>query len=158
MSLEKELAAGPEGTATAVPQLRLLVPPDPREARAVRDRVASFSRTLGMGEDALQDVLTVIGEAFANAVQHARTREPIELTAWFEDDSRFLASIVDHGRGFADGSDARPAEVLAECGRGMWIMNSCSDSLSVESLPGVGTAIVFARTVRGGSKATRRNR
>jgi anti-sigma regulatory factor (Ser/Thr protein kinase) len=113
-----------------------------------------------MGEDALQDVLTVIGEAFANAVQHAQTLEPIELTAWLED-NRFLARIVDRGSGFAEGVEPQaprhPAEELAECGRGMWIMNSCADSLSVESLPGIGTAIVFARSVRGGPNATGRN-
>ena len=161
MSLEEEFARSYDGLATALPQLRLLVPPDPREARAVRERVAAFGHALGLEDDPLNDVLTVIGEAFANAVQHARSRDPIELTAWLEDDGRFLARIVDRGSGFAEGCDVRapegPAEVLAEGGRGMWIMNSCSDAFSVESLPGVGTAIVFARQVLGGSKATNRN-
>jgi anti-sigma regulatory factor (Ser/Thr protein kinase) len=153
---------GPDGIATTVPQLRLLVPPDPKEARAVRERIAAFVRDLGVDEEALHDIVTVIGEAFANVVQHASTREPIELTTWLEDGTRLLARIVDRGRGFPSADAARPTEApddaLAERGRGMWIMSSCSDMLSVDSLPGLGTAIVFARNVRGGPSRASRNR
>jgi anti-sigma regulatory factor (Ser/Thr protein kinase) len=144
-----------------VPLLRLLVPPDPKEARAVRQRVAAFTRTLGIDDEALADVVTTIGEAFANAVQHAHTRDSIELTAWLADDGRLCGRIVDRGCGFAPVPvtelPARPVETTAECGRGLWIMSSCTDSFSIESLPDVGTAIVFARQIRGGSKAPNRN-
>jgi anti-sigma regulatory factor (Ser/Thr protein kinase) len=161
MSLEEEFVASRDGSATAVPQLRLLVPPDPKEARAVRERVAAFTRTLGIDEEALADVVTTIGEAFANAIQHADTHDSIEVTAWLDDDGRLCARIVDRGRGFAPvpvtEAPYRAADAMAECGRGMWIMNSCSDSFSIESLPDVGTAIVFARRIREGSKAPNRN-
>jgi len=153
---------GQDGIATALPQLRLLVPPDPKEARAVRGRIAAFVRGLGISEDALLDFVTVVGEAFANVVQHAQTREAIELTMWFEDGTRLLARIVDRGCGFASEDAARPpdppSDDLAEGGRGMWIMRSCSTMFSVDSLPGLGTAIVFAREVNGGSPPASRNR
>ena len=161
MSPKEEFVASPDGSATAVPQLRLLVPPDPKEARAVRERVAAFTRTLGVDDEALSDIVTTIGEAFANAVQHAHTNDAIELTAWLDDEGRLCARIVDRGRGFSPVSVAEvptgPAEVMAECGRGIGIMTSCTDSFSIESLPDVGTAIVFARRVRGGPKAPNRN-
>jgi len=162
MDLNEVAVERQHGIATTVPQLRLLVPPDPKEARAVRDRIATFVRGLGVSEDALHDFVTVIGEAFANVVQHAETREAIELTTWLEDGSRLLARIVDRGRGFPSEDAARPPDPpsneLAECGRGMWIMRSCSTMFSVESLPGLGTAIVFARDVHGGSPSASRNR
>ncbi len=136
-----------------MPQLRLLIPPDPKEARAVRERVSAFVRALQIDDDALADIVTTIGEAFANAVQHAHTQDAIELTAWLDDDGRLCVRIVDRGRGFLPVPVTEvptvAAEVMAECGRGMWIMNSCSDSFSIESLPDVGTAIVFSRQVRG---------
>ena len=133
-----------------MPRLRLLVPPDPREAQAVRRRITAFVRGLGVADDVLYDVVTVIGEAFANVVQHARTREAIELTAWLEDDCRLVTRIVDRGQGFtvsAEDLGTNPAQALAECGRGMWIMNRCCDTFAVESIPGLGTAIVFAHNL-----------
>ncbi len=143
----------------SVPQLRLLVPPDPREAGAVRGRIAAFVQALGVSDDALYDVITIIGEAFANVVQHAETREAIELTTWIEDGTRILTRIVDRGRGFAEspgGGDvsAAPADALAESGRGIWIMNQCADSISVDSIPGLGTAVVFSRELRRGPAET----
>jgi len=154
MSPDEVRIDGPDGIATSVPQLRLLVPPDPKEARAVRGRIAAFVQGLGVPDEALFDVVAVIGEAFANIVQHAQTRDAIELTTWLEDGTRIVARIVDRGRGFAtpSGGDlaAAPADALSECGRGMWIMNQCADMISVDSIPGLGTAIVFARDVRKG--------
>ena len=161
MRPEEVTLEGPDGIATTVPQLRLLVPPDPKEAQAVRGRIAAFARGLGVCEEALHDFVTVIGEAFANVVQHARTRDAIELTTWLEDDGRLLARIVDRGCGFANREPQltreAPTDAFAESGRGMWIMNACSDMLSVDSLPGLGTAIVFARHSRGGPVAASRN-
>lgn len=148
---------GPDGIATSVPQLRLLVPPDPKEARAVRDRIAAFVHDLGVPEEAAYDVVTVIGEAFANVIQHAETRDAVELTTWLEDGTRLLTRIVDRGRGFANvaqgGGVRMPADALAESGRGLWIMNQCADMISVDSIPGLGTAIVFSRDLRKGPAA-----
>ena len=162
MSPDEVRIDNPDGTASSVPQLRLLVPPDPREAQAVRSRIAAFVRSLGIPDDTLFDVVTVIGEAFANVVQHAETRDAIELTTWLEDGTRLLTRIVDRGRGFATSPDAHapeaPADALAESGRGMWIMNQCADMISVDSIPGLGTAIVFARDLRRGPAAANRNR
>jgi anti-sigma regulatory factor (Ser/Thr protein kinase) len=161
MSPDQLRMESPDGIATSVPQLRLLVPPDPKEAQAVRGRVASFIRGLGVPEDALFDVVTVIGEAFANVVQHAGTREAIELTTWLEDGTRLLTRIVDRGHGF-DASPATlapqgPADTFSERGRGIWIMNQCADLISVDSIPGLGTAVVFAREIGKGPAAANRN-
>jgi anti-sigma regulatory factor (Ser/Thr protein kinase) len=107
----------------------------------------------------LFDIVTAVGEAFANAVQHAHTADTIELTAWLDAEGKLLTRVVDRGCGFAPDPQGphRQSESFAENGRGMWIMNACADVLSVDSLPGLGTAIVFARDLRRGGAAASRN-
>jgi anti-sigma regulatory factor (Ser/Thr protein kinase) len=130
--------------------LRLRIPPDPRLGRAVREQVAGFTQACAAPEADASAFITAVFEAFANAVEHADSSEPIELTCSLIGGTQLRATIVDHGIGFPLGRATQPValpEEFAERGRGLLIMRRCSDRFSVRSTPGRGTTIILGRTL-----------
>jgi stage II sporulation protein AB (anti-sigma F factor) len=107
----------------------------------------SYAQTQGIERRDVDDFVAAIGEAFANAIEHAHTREPIEISAWLLDEDHLFASVRDHGVGFAPAEQALP-EGYAERGRGLPIMRRCADVLRVHSAPGRGTRVTLGRYVR----------
>jgi stage II sporulation protein AB (anti-sigma F factor) len=128
------------------------VPPDPCFGRYVRERVQSFAAGHRIPDADAVEFVTAVSEALANAVEHSRSEDTIEITCWIAGGDQLIATIVDHGVGF-------PAEVslpravtlpdpLAERGRGLSLMRRYTDLLSVRSTPGKGTSVVLSRYVR----------
>ena len=143
----------PAGEADPGASLRLVVPPKPSYSRYVRDRTASFIRSHGVAEADIRDFVTAVGEAVANAFEHANTQRKIEVTCWLVAGDQLLATVVDAGVGF-DTSDpseipgAGVPEPYAERGRGLSIMHRCADHVVVRSAPGKGTAVILTRLLR----------
>jgi anti-sigma regulatory factor (Ser/Thr protein kinase) len=130
-------------------RLELRVPPDPRYAKTVREAMAGFGCLNGVGEDDIEALLAAVGEALANAIEHARASRDIEVIVEI-DDARFIATVTDHGRGCSRiprGTAPLP-EVLAERGRGIPIMQRCTHLFEVRSTPGRGTTVVLGRYLR----------
>jgi anti-sigma regulatory factor (Ser/Thr protein kinase) len=127
-------------------QLRLSVPPNPRIGVYVRREVLGFAQNHGISGDNVIDFVAAIGEALANAIEHARTEDPIEITAWLLGEDRLFASVADNGIGFSPAertvSSVLP-EPYAERGRGLPIMRECADVFSVRSAPGQGTRVTL---------------
>lgn len=109
----------------------------------------SFAAKSSIGRNELDEFVTAIGEALANAIEHSNSSSSIELSCSIEHD-KVMATIVDSGNGFdSDPSDARNLpDPLTESGRGLPIMRSCSDIFAIRSVPGKGTAIVLGRYLR----------
>ena len=55
------------------------VPRQPHQCREVRERVAAFARGFRIADDDLAQLLTAVGEAIANAIEHSRADGPIEV-------------------------------------------------------------------------------
>ena len=92
-----------------------------------------------------------MAEAFANAVEHAQSSQPIEISCSLMGGVTLLATIVDHGRGFPLERALRPVDLpddLSERGRGLPIMRRCTDHFSLRTTPGGGTTVVLGRTLR----------
>jgi anti-sigma regulatory factor (Ser/Thr protein kinase) len=126
-------------------QLRLCVPPDAKLGGYVRHEVMAFTEAHGIDDDEVTDFLSAIGEALANAIEHAHTTEPIEISAWVLDD-RLFASVRDRGVGFTPSERTLSAalpDIYAERGRGLPIMRRCADVFSVRSSPGDGTRVTI---------------
>jgi len=142
-------------------RLRLRVPPDPQFGRYVRAHVAAFASALDIPHAELADFLNAVGEALANAIEHSGVPEPIDVSVWLDSGDHLVATVVDRGVGFtASGPVAgdRPLpDALAERGRGIPIMRTCSDSFSVRTAPGKGTAVTIGHLVqqRGRRQKTR---
>jgi anti-sigma regulatory factor (Ser/Thr protein kinase) len=125
------------------------VAPHAHLSRVIRDGVAAFARANGVGEDDLTHFLTALGEALANAVEHARADGPIVVEVRIGAD-RIVATVQDSGVGFSTpllGEQELPAPE-AERGRGLPIMRRCCDIFALNSSPGKGTAVVLGRFLR----------
>ena len=131
--------------------LRLQIPPEPRYARYVRERVMGFAASYNLDSDDLRDFLTALGEALANSMEHAASTESIEVTCWLVGDDQFLATVVDKGKGFAMAApdlEPRLPGLEAERGRGLPIMRRCTDIFAVRSEIGKGTSVILGRYLR----------
>ncbi len=136
--------------------LSLRVPPDPRFAATVRQALSGFAALHGVSSYDVEPLVCALGEALANAIEHAATTRDLEVQA--EVHERWIEAVVtDHGCGLL-AIPAQPAPLpasLAERGRGIPMMQRCTDIFSVESLPGAGTTVrltrwrTAARTGRG---------
>ena len=133
--------------------LEFRVPPEPNLSRVVRERVADCARSRGVDDADLDHFLTALGEALANAMEHARALEPLRVEVRLSVD-RIVATVQDAGVGFASPQAlAEPKLPGADSirGRGLPIMRRCSDIFAVNSTPGKGTAVVVGRYLRAGS-------
>ncbi len=133
--------------------LRLSIPPLPRYAGAARTALCNFAGVHALGSMDLENLIFALGEALANAIQHAETVEAIEITAHVSGDS-IVVRVADRGRGIAApprGTVSFPS-VFAEHGRGFAIMQRCTDFLEVDSEPGNGTVVTLGRYRRPGQE------
>ena len=138
----------PEGAGAT---LRLRVPPDARYSGYVRKRVQSFAEGANVPAADAAEFVSAVSEALANAVEHSRSIESIDIACWVVGSDQLVATVVDHGIGFAAHeavSEPRLPEPLAERGRGLPIMRRCSDIFRVDSRPGCGTVVVVGRLLR----------
>ena len=126
--------------------LHLRIPPDPIFARTVRDAIIGFGSLHGIDQTDLEALLFAVGEALANAIEHSGAGDDIEIQVEV-DDASVLATVIDQGQGLAAEPQLPAAlpEGLAERGRGIPIMQRCTDFFNVKSTPGRGTAITLGR-------------
>ena len=129
--------------------LLLRVTADPRYARAIREEVLHFAYAWKMRPADVEEFVTAIGEAFANAVEHAHTLDPITIGLRADAGDKLLATVTDFGVGF----DTRRAEGVlpppgTERGRGFALMRRYCDLVSIRSQPGEGTSVMLGRYLR----------
>lgn len=129
--------------------LRVRIPPSPRFSGSIRQQVLSFAGNHEISEGELEEFIFAVGEALANAIEHSRTSDVIEVHCHIEDD-KILATIIDSGAGFSSNpvTNISLPDPLTERGRGLPIMRRCSDIFAVHSVPGRGTAVVLGRYLR----------
>jgi anti-sigma regulatory factor (Ser/Thr protein kinase) len=131
------------------PSLRVCIPPNPRYGKSVRDEIITFAHRHKIPHVELHEFIFALGEALANAIEHSGSTEAIEICCRIEHD-KIVATVTDSGRGFV--TETVPKTPLpnefAERGRGLPIMERCSDIFAVRSVPGKGTAVVLGRYLR----------
>lgn len=126
------------------------VPANPQFSRIVRESTTNLARAHGVDGDDFAQFLTALGEAVANAIEHAKADRPIEIEVRISLD-RIVGIVRDEGVGFSSSKGALAVDLPpgdAERGRGLPIMRRCSDIFSVESVPGGGTAVIVGRFLR----------
>lgn len=126
-------------------EFELSIPPQPRFAATVRAAFTQFAGVNRLKTLDAEALVFALGEAIANAIQHAETAEAIEVRAYVNGDT-VVVTVTDRGRGFAPPRGPVPwPSVYAEAGRGFAIMQRCTDFLEVISEPGTGTAVKLGR-------------
>lgn len=120
------------------------IPLDPHSSKAVRERLLAYAQRRGIEGAILDDFLFAVGEAVANAIEHSKSKTAIEVRCSV-DEEKILAIVSDGGQGFEyAGLTALPLG-LVERGRGLPIMRGFTDIFSLQSTPGVGTAVLLGR-------------
>lgn len=126
--------------------LQMRVPADPWHVRRVRDELLQIGDDVEMAPHVLEDVVTAVGEAFANAIEHALTKEPVEIEVK-QRDMQLVATIRDHGQGI---DVTRISTILppatTERGRGIPLMRQCASSISIQKPNDGGTLVVLKWT------------
>lgn len=137
-------SAGNDGTSDHV--FRLCVPPLASNAGTVRHALMDFGERHGVERSDMETLLLAVGEALANAVAHSDATSDIEVQCRV-DDREVVATVIDGGRGvrrpLADDPIMPLPEPLAEGGRGIPIMQRCTDMFAIRPLPGGGTGVVL---------------
>lgn len=142
-------------TPTATMILRL--PPRAEYCAIARSRLRAFAEGRGIARTTVEAVVSAVGEAIANAIEHAGTAQPIEIEAR-ADCERLVATIRDAGVGFETSINAIALpDIGSERGRGLAIMRDSSDIFSISALPGGGTEVKVGRylTSNGGMRERR---
>jgi anti-sigma regulatory factor (Ser/Thr protein kinase) len=123
-------------------------------ARPMRHAVAAFLAASGCcTDDVTDDILTAVGEALANAVEHAYDGQPenaVELFAQLEPSRGTLAvDVFDRGT-FIERTEPRPGR-----GFGMRIVESIAKAVTIEHESGSGTHVrmIFAVPESGATPA-----
>jgi anti-sigma regulatory factor (Ser/Thr protein kinase) len=126
---------------TGYSELRLNRPARREAAKPMRHAVAAFLSAVGYSDGAIaDDILTAVGEALANAVEHAYEGAPcgdVELLAHLESDRTLRVDVIDRGR-FIERGD-RPGR-----GFGLRIVAAIADTVSVQTDGGTKVHMVFA--------------
>lgn len=125
--------------------LELRIPPLPRYARSARAALDAFATYHHLAPADLESLTFALGEAIANAIEHAHTHNDIAV-GFQIDEKAIVATVRDHGEGIGERAtnSAFPPDTL-ETGRGFAIMKRCTDFFDVRSAPGEGTVVTLGR-------------
>ncbi len=121
-------------------ELRLSCLAAPQAAKSLRHALAAFLAVLDIDADLTEDVLTAVGEALVNVVEHAYDEgEPgeLELFACIKSDGTLSVDVYDRGKFIArDGQ--RPGR-----GFGLRIIRAIARSVSVDTDGGTHVHMLF---------------
>jgi serine/threonine-protein kinase RsbW len=105
----------------------------------MRHVLAAFLTALGVPEDVRVDVVTAVGEALVNSVEHAYAGGDagnVEMVVRMDDARVLSVEIVDQGQFIAEGP--RPGR-----GFGLRIARAVARSLSIDTASGTAVRMVF---------------
>lgn len=112
----------------------------------VRHALTGAAETLGMAEEVIADLKTVVTEACMNVVAHAYGDEagPLEVHAWPEDDE--LVVVV---RDFGSGIRPRPDAESSSLRLGMSLIAAMTSGFEIAGGSGHGTTITMRLSLNG---------
>ena len=122
----------------------------------MRQVLGDTLRGIGVNEDSVYDILLAATEACTNVVLHAGQSAPAYTVAATVEDGACQVEVTDAGQGCRTrrGRVRRGrSTILAESGRGLAIMRSCVDTVTLRSAPGHGTRVVLDKRIHMESPA-----
>jgi serine/threonine-protein kinase RsbW len=145
MTYEGEFAG-----VTGPSELHLRCEASPDRARPLRHALGAFLEAVDVEGQYVDDVLTAVGEALANVVEHAYCQNGVsdaemELLVRADDVSGLSVDVVDHGR-FLE-HPPRPHR-----GFGLRIVRAIASEVSIDSTE-LGTTVRMVFNVRRGERA-----
>lgn len=120
-------------------ELRINRMAEPSAARPLRHAVGAFLSAIGVTGERAEDILMAVGEALANAVEHAydpAQRSKVELHVQFGTDQSVTIDVFDRGR-FGQ-AQQRPGR-----GFGLRIVREVACELRIDTQDGTRVRMVF---------------
>jgi anti-sigma regulatory factor (Ser/Thr protein kinase) len=117
-------------------------------ARALRHALASFMQAAEIAPERIDDIVTAVGEAIANAIEHAYAqsdRGVIELVAKLADHDRVEVAVTDHGT-FVERPE-RPGR-----GFGLRIVRQIACDVSIDTARGTTVRMTFDAPHKGAAE------
>lgn len=126
-------------------RLDLKIPCKEEFAAIVRAQAEAISRRLHFDEEAVHDVITAVGEACDNAIEHGASEMGIDIHYSITSEE-LLVEIVDYGKGFdPTGKGDESPDLFAERGRGIFIMRNLVDRVDIKSACGCGAIVTLTK-------------
>lgn len=136
------------GSATAARAggIRIKLPARAENVALIRHAIAGVAESLGMSEDVLADLKTVVTEACMNVVAHAYGEEagPLEVHAWPADDE-LVVVVRDYGSGIRPRPDADHTSLRL----GMSLIAAMTSGYEIAGGSGRGTTITMRLSLSG---------
>lgn len=127
-------------------------PPDKAQVPIVRRQVVKWLEARELRADDLQELALVTSELLANAVVAAHSAVEVRVTL---DPSRVRFDVENDGEGTGVDIDrmgrSLPA-VDAQAGRGLFLVRSLTDNLTVSTVPGRRTVVSCTRRLQSGAR------
>lgn len=132
----------------------IFIPSDQDHLVAVDDFLEGTLRGFGLEEPMIADIAISVTEIVNNAIIHGNKSDPsktVSLTIENENNNEtFRFTITDEGQGFDPDKIADPLKeenLMREVGRGVFIVRSLMDSITVEITDG-GSIVVLTKNVQ----------
>lgn len=134
-------------SAVEEPSRELVVPNEPSRMREIRGFVADFLADVRAPIDVSTEILLAAGEAAGNAVKYGhrpKVRSELRIRCLL-DGRDVIVTVVDDGPGFDSDRTAQiPLDPFASGGRGLFLMKTLMDEVTIETSP-VGTSVELKR-------------
>jgi anti-sigma regulatory factor (Ser/Thr protein kinase) len=134
-----------EEVVKSASHIHLKIPCSEEFIKIVRLQAEAIARRVEFSEDAIYDIITAVGEACDNCIEHGVSEQGIDVQ-YNLTPTEFRVEVQDYGPGFEPkGMGEEPPDLMDENGRGLFLMKQLMDFVSIESRIGVGTKIVVAK-------------
>lgn len=135
-----------EEVVRSASHIRLKIPCREEYAATVRMQAEAIARRVLFSEEDIYDIITAVGEVCDNAIEHGRSERGVDVE-YAMTSHEFTVEVQDYGSGFdPTGRGEEVPDLLAESGRGIFLMKNLMDSLEISSAPGRGTRIVMRKS------------
>jgi serine/threonine-protein kinase RsbW len=128
------------------PTIALRIPCSPEYVSVARLTVSAVASRMNFGMDEIDDLKLAVGEACANAIEHAAEGD-IDITCTIET-NQLVLSVKDCGVGFDPKARRKePLEELPVGGLGLLLIHSLMDEVNIESDPQRGTEVRMVKRI-----------
>jgi serine/threonine-protein kinase RsbW len=146
--LDSRRRAGARGAQPPVPlRLILHLPRDVTTVSMARRVVDTALAMIGVADGCRGDIALALSEACTNAVAHAQVGDGYEVVVTVHD-GRCVFEVIDAGVGLETAVlGASLLDVVAEHGRGLLLIGSCTDSVELRRVDPHGLAVRMSKTL-----------
>ena len=134
-----------EEVVKSTSHLDLKIPCREEFVTIARAQAEAIARRLNFTDEDVDDLVLTIGEACDNSIEHGCSEKGVDIH-YSISPQQLMVEIVDYGRGFdPEGKGEDVPDLMAERGRGIYIMKTLSDSVNIQSTLGKGSKVTIKK-------------